>query len=164
MDISSLNGYTDQLISSAEQSQAKQKLEKIQNALTSAASGKSGEVDNPELMDACKTFEAYFLEQVFKEMEKTVPEHDYGDQATNNLVDYFKGNTIQSMAEQVADGEGLGLARQLYEQMSRNAAATVSPEELAKKTAAAVSPEELAEKTAAAVSSEEPAEKTTGEQ
>ncbi len=141
MDISSLNGYTDQLISSAKQSQAKQKLEKIQDALTSAASGKNGvsgkngEVNDPELMEACKTFEAYFLEQVFKEMEKTVPEHDYGDQATNNLVDYFKGNTIQSMAEQVADGEGLGLARQLYEQMSRNAAAAVSPEELAEKTA-----------------------------
>ncbi len=71
-----------------------------------------------ELMDACKTFEAYFLEQVFKEMMKTVPESE--DATNQKLVDYFKDSAITELAEQSADTQGLGLAQELFEQMKRN--------------------------------------------
>lgn len=74
-----------------------------------------------ELLDACKQFEAYFLEQVFKEMEKTVDcfkEDSSG--ANDSLVSYFKDETIQQLAETSTESQGLGLAQMLYEQMKRN--------------------------------------------
>lgn len=73
-----------------------------------------------ELMDACKQFEAYFLEQIFKGMEKTIPKNENGDNSTQNLLDYFKETTIQELAEQSTETNSLGLAQMLYEQMKRN--------------------------------------------
>jgi flagellar protein FlgJ len=73
-----------------------------------------------ELMDACKQFEAYFLEQVFKEMEKTIVKADDEDTSTSQLQDYFKDETIKELAEQSTDQNSLGLAQMLYEQMKRN--------------------------------------------
>ena len=146
MDISGLDGYTDLLTSQIRQDQAKQNYDKVKSALTRAsARSAAGKAEDPELMDACKKFEAYFLEQVLKEMQKTVPKHDYGDSSTNQLVDFFKEGTMQDMAQKVADGEELGLARQLYEQMSRNIAPlTLSDVEAAEAAgSAAVAPEEI---------------------
>ena len=75
-----------------------------------------------ELLSACKQFEAYFLEQVFKEMEKTVDcfKADQGSNPNNNLVDYFGDNAIQEFASTSTELQGLGLAETLYEQMKRN--------------------------------------------
>ena len=74
-----------------------------------------------ELMDVCKQFEAYFLEQCFKEMSKTVgTDSDFSSASTSTLVDYYKDNLIQNLAEQSTEKEGLGLAQMLYEQMKRN--------------------------------------------
>ena len=73
-----------------------------------------------ELMDACKQFESYFMEQIFKEMWKTVPEHDSKDQSTTNLVEFFRDSTIQELASQSTEKNGTGLAQMLYEQMKRN--------------------------------------------
>lgn len=73
-----------------------------------------------ELMDACKEFEAYFLEQVFKGMEKTVMKSEDKDPSTAHLVEYFKDNTIQELAAQSTENNSLGLAQMLFEQMKRN--------------------------------------------
>ncbi|MCR4908453.1 MAG: rod-binding protein [Lachnospiraceae bacterium] len=73
-----------------------------------------------ELMQACKQFEAYFIEQVYKGMEKTVPEEQFTSQSTGTLVKYYKDEMIKTMAEQTSDQEQLGLAQMLYEQMKRN--------------------------------------------
>ena len=75
-----------------------------------------------ELLDACKQFEAYFLEQVFKEMEKTVDcvKGEEDSDPNDNLVDYFKDFAVQELCDQVTDGEGIGIANTLYEQMKRN--------------------------------------------
>ena len=81
-----------------------------------AMSGKSDD----ELMKVCKEFESYFLEQVFKEMNKTIPKSEYQSQSTSNRVDYFKDNTIQKLASDSTEQNSLGLAQMLYEQMKRN--------------------------------------------
>jgi flagellar protein FlgJ len=74
-----------------------------------------------ELMDACKEFEAYFVEQVFKEVEKTIPKNEEDeDSYASQITDYFKDELIQEYSEQVSDSGSLGLAEQLYEQMKRN--------------------------------------------
>ena len=69
---------------------------------------------------ASADYSGYFLEQVFKEMNKTIPKSEYQSQSTSNLVDYFKDNTIQKLASDSTEQNSLGLAQMLYEQMKRN--------------------------------------------
>lgn len=74
-----------------------------------------------QLLDACKEFEAYFLEQIFKEMQKTVDVFKDGKTNPNDsLVGYFKDNAIQELASASTEKQGLGLAQMLFEQMKRN--------------------------------------------
>lgn len=74
-----------------------------------------------ELMDACKQFEAYFVEQMFKAMMKTIPSESESSGSMNSMLDYYKDQMIQSVAEETANQNGgLGLAQMLYEQMRRN--------------------------------------------
>ena len=49
-----------------------------------------------------------------------IPESESVSSSTRQLQDYYKEQMIQSYAEQSAQGEGLGLAQMLYEQMKRN--------------------------------------------
>ncbi len=69
-----------------------------------------------ELMDVCKSFESYFVEQVFKEMKKTVPKNE----ADNEYLDYFGDRLYQEYADEVTDSGDLGIAQLLYESMKRN--------------------------------------------
>ena len=72
-----------------------------------------------ELMGVCKDFEAYFLEQCFKEMMKTTgAEEKTGSMRT--LVDYYKDSLVQEIASKSTETGSLGLAQMLYEQMKRN--------------------------------------------
>lgn len=73
-----------------------------------------------ELMDVCKEFESYFLEQCFKEMLKTVDTDEFSSSSTSTLVDYYKDEMVRKIASESTDKEGLGLAQMLYEQMKRN--------------------------------------------
>lgn len=73
-----------------------------------------------ELMDVCKDFEAYFTEQMFKAMQKMIPESEEVSSYTRQIQDYYKEQMVQSFADQSANGDGLGIAQMLYEQMKRN--------------------------------------------
>lgn len=74
-----------------------------------------------ELMEVCKDFEAYFTEQMFKAMQKMVPESDSSVSSSNKqLQDYYKEQMVQSFAESSTETGGLGIAQMLYEQMKRN--------------------------------------------
>ena len=95
--------------------------------LKSVAKGDYSSATDDELMDACKQFEAYFLEQVFKQMAKTVNLTGDGDKSTSNLVDFFKDNTIAELATQSTESNSLGLAQMLYDQMKRNIGDTDIP-------------------------------------
>lgn len=73
-----------------------------------------------EMMEACKEFETYMIEQIYKNMEKTIMK---AEEEENEYETYFGDMRIQQYAQAVMDQGGLGLANQLYEAMSRNAAA-----------------------------------------
>lgn len=106
MDISSLyNSYFDNSINDTKNS-----------ALENTAKKDMTKASEDELMDVCKQFESYFVEQVMKEMVKTVPMTE----ESNQLMDYFKDMTIQELATEVTDRSNLGLAQIMYEQMKRN--------------------------------------------
>ena len=112
MDISGLtSAYTDLY-----QTQGSQSTNKLEGELKSDYT----KATDDELMDACKQFEAYFVEQMFKEMIKTIPESDTTSSYTSNLMDYYKDSMVQEIASDTTEQEGLGLAQMLYEQMKRN--------------------------------------------
>ncbi len=74
-----------------------------------------------ELMDVCKEFESYFIEQMFKGMEKMVPKHDHESNYAASITDYYKEELIKNYSAQtVKNGQGIGLAQKLYDQMKRN--------------------------------------------
>ncbi len=83
---------------------------------------KSQHASDDELWQACKSFESYFLEQVFKEMQKSVdalkPESE--DQSTATLVDFFKDQTLQEICATSVDTQSNGFAQMLYENLKRN--------------------------------------------
>lgn len=73
-----------------------------------------------ELKEVCKEFESYFMEQVYKEMFKSIGKEEKGDSSLASLVDYFKDTAIQTLASQTTEQSGGPLAQQLYKQMKRN--------------------------------------------
>lgn len=73
-----------------------------------------------ELMDACKEFEAYFLEQMYKSMIKTIPQSEGISSSNMTMMDYYKDQMVQNIAKETTDQNDMGLARMLYEQMCRN--------------------------------------------
>ncbi|MDD3368971.1 MAG: rod-binding protein [Lachnospiraceae bacterium] len=111
MDINGLASYSDYIASSQDAGTTK---------ASQTVSSVSKDSTDEELLGACKQFEAYFLEQVFKEMKKTVPKNEDADAPTSNLVDYFKDSALQQLTSDSTEKNGLGLAEQLYEQMKRN--------------------------------------------
>jgi len=112
LDISGLStNYSEVYASAANQSTAK--LEgKLKNDYSQAT--------DTELKDACNQFEAYFLEQVFKEMQKTVSITGESSDDSNAMMDYFKDKMVQEIAAQSTEKSSLGLSQMLYEQMRRN--------------------------------------------
>lgn len=90
-------------------------------ALTNKVSNQNYEnATDEELMEVCKEFEAYFLELMYKEMMKTVPESELTSGANSTLVNYFKDEMVKDVAAQTAEQSNMGLAQTLYEQMKRN--------------------------------------------
>lgn len=112
MDLSSLSNYYSSIANQASASA---------NAISNLSDEEIRQKSDDELMEVCKEFESYLLEQVFKEMEKT--SSIFGedeDGSSSQLVDYFKDTTIAELASQSTEQNGLGLAQMLYEQMKRN--------------------------------------------
>ena len=112
MDIGNLGSAYDDIYSQAV-SQSSSKLESQLKTDYSQAT-------DDELMDVCKQFEAYFLEQIFKGMMKTIPEAESSSQANSTLVSYYKDEMVKELASQSTEQNGLGLAQILYQQMRRN--------------------------------------------
>lgn len=111
MDIGNLTSTYNDIYASASRASAS----KLEGQLKSDYS----KATDDELMDACKQFEAYFLEQVFKGMEKTIPKNEDSESSTS-MLDYFKDEMLQDVAAESTEQNSLGLAQMLYEQMKRN--------------------------------------------
>ncbi len=131
MDIGNLSSYYADYYSQA----ADRSSSKLENQLKADYT----QATDDELMDVCKQFEAYFLEQMLKEMVKTIPESESSSQANSSLVSYFKDEMVKELAAQSTEQNSLGLAQSLYEQMKRNYGMdpnSITPQELAVRKAA----------------------------
>ncbi len=71
--------------------------------------------EDKELQEACKQFEAFFIQQLWKEMRSTL--------SNDGLIPKSQGEEIfQEMldaeyAKEATNNEGIGLAKMLYEQL-----------------------------------------------
>lgn len=90
------------------------------NALQSAFEKVDQNTTEEELMSACKEFEAYFIEQIYKGMEKTIMKSEERESGSQ-YMDYFGDMQVQAYAKKASEqGDGIGLAKELFEQMKRN--------------------------------------------
>ena len=113
MDISGLsNVYTEYLNQQTDNVSSKKMQDTVSKDYSKAT--------DDELLDVCKQFEAYFMEQVFKQMEKTIIKDESSTSNTGALVDYFKDSALQELTKTSTETQGLGIAQMLYEQMKRN--------------------------------------------
>lgn len=121
MDFSNITGmYADTYANAANQRAAG-----LQDKLKGADYAKATDA---ELMDACKQFEAYFIEQMYKGMMKTIPTNENNSNYTATMMDYYKDQMVQAVAEETTNQNGgFGLAQMLYDQMKRNFSTTEIP-------------------------------------
>ncbi len=83
--------------------------------LTNNLNNISAEATDEELLDACKEFEQYFVEQVIKKCTSTLSEFK-----DNDYMECFGDTLIESYAESITDSGQLGMAQMLYESMKNN--------------------------------------------
>lgn len=102
------------MFSKLQQNSGDSKAEKLQGKL-SGINGK--ETSDEEMMEVCKEFEAYLVEQVMKRMKDAMTD---SEEEENEYLSYFGDMMYQEYANQIAQNGELGLAQQLYESMKRN--------------------------------------------
>lgn len=90
------------------------KSEKLSSSLSNI---EKGAATDEELMQACKEFETYLVEQVIKNTRSAMlnDEDSQGD-----YMKMFGDRLNQSYAEMITDTADLGIAQMLYESMKRN--------------------------------------------
>lgn len=95
--------------------------------------------DSDKLMSVCKDFEEYFVEQMVKSMVKMASVNgssdaddysslfglssDSDDSYLSSMSSYYGSQMVTKLTESLCDdtnGNGIGLAKTLYEQMKRN--------------------------------------------
>ncbi len=70
-----------------------------------------------ELQKATQDFEAVLLNMVIKAMWKTIPESGLFEK--NNSTQIYEGLMHTSLSEEMARNGGMGIAKVLYQQLSR---------------------------------------------
>ncbi|SHL61555.1 Rod binding protein [Anaerocolumna jejuensis DSM 15929] len=103
------NYSVDAALAQAESSKSTSKIEDTLNKNLKNAS-------DDELMDVCKSFESYMVEQMFKEMKKSVG----SEEDESPYVSYFGDTLYQKYAEDVVDTGSMGIAQMLYDSMKHN--------------------------------------------
>lgn len=119
MDISSINSYNSDIIaSSMKQKQEQQKIDSFADALNEAAEAK----DDVKLKEACKEFESYFINYIFKQMQNSVYSINNGE----GLIKRSQGEEIftemlnEQYSEKATEQGGIGLANMMYRQLSQD--------------------------------------------
>lgn len=77
----------------------------------------AAEAKNKKLDNACKDFEAIMLNKIMSSMRDSLPEgglfeKSYGEKIFQSMLD-------EEMTRQMAHGKGIGLAKLLYEELSK---------------------------------------------
>ena len=91
------------------------------NALKKSLNQVSSDTSEDELMQVCKDFESYFVEEIIKEVKKNLlPEDDDKDASLSTMTDYTMDFAVEKVADEIIDQVGGNFTQSLYEQMKRN--------------------------------------------
>ena len=90
------------------------KAEKLSSSLNNI---EKGTATDEELMEACKEFETYLVEQVIKNTRSAMLEDE---DSQGEYMKMFGDKLNQSYAEMITETADLGIAQMLYESMKRN--------------------------------------------
>lgn len=104
----------DSLYLQSMQNASQAKTEKLSSSLSNI---EQGVATDEELMNACKEFETYLVEQVIKNTKSAMLEDE---DSQGDYMKMFGDKMNQSYAEMIAENANLGIAQMLYESMKRN--------------------------------------------
>ena len=91
--------------------------DKVQNTLN----GVNKKSSEDELMEVCKDFSSYFIEEVIKEIKENMTLKDEDEDASmSTLTDFHMDGVIEEISDTMLDQTGNSFVQQLYEQMKRN--------------------------------------------
>ncbi len=86
--------------------------------IQAAFNGKTEKNDLKSLKKACQLFESLFLNELFKEMRKTIPQQGLIKEQNSDRI--YKSMLDQEYATRMAESGGIGLGDMLYKQLSKN--------------------------------------------
>lgn len=104
----------DSLYLQSMQNASAAKAEKLSSSLNNI---EKGTATDEELMEACKEFETYLVEQVIKNTRSAMLEDE---DSQGEYMKMFGDKLNQSYAEMITETADLGIAQMLYESMKRN--------------------------------------------
>lgn len=92
------------------------------NAKTSALESKlngihTDSADDAKLMEACKEFETYLVEQVVKQVKETMLDEE---EDSTGYMKVFGDTMVQDISSTITESSDLGIAQKLFESMKRN--------------------------------------------
>ena len=99
--------------------QAKRASQDAQNAAAKGDTAAAKAKEDKALKEACKSFEAMFLNMMYREMRATV--HEGGLFGEDNARKIFEDMRDSEMAKEMAEAGGIGLGDMLYRQLSPQA-------------------------------------------
>lgn len=90
--------------------------------ITPTIGGSAAKLDkaHSDLMKASQQFESYFINEMLKEMRKTVPTDDDIMGGSNNDQQIFTDMADQAVADSVSKQGSFGIAKMLYSQLSKS--------------------------------------------
>lgn len=93
---------------------------KIELALTSGAAPAAEEAKNPKLIHAAQQFESMLLQEMLKPMRSG--QDSWGgdaEQSSDSSMDTISSFGTEAVATAISKGGGLGIARQVIQQVAR---------------------------------------------
>ncbi len=115
MDVNTIANSALQTYMAGSQRQAEE-IGQFQSVLDRAMEDKDA-VDKKEVLEACKSFESYFIQTMFREMRKTSLD-DGGFIGKSNAENIFTDMLDEEVSKQASEGGGIGLAAMMYKQLT----------------------------------------------
>ena len=111
----SMDGVSSYLNSQAVNGRNAEAANKVSNSISSVNANSSDE----ELTEAVESFESYMLEQVIKQVKKSVKPEDENS-STSQMTEFYRDSTIQNLASTMVKEYGGNFTKDLVAQMKRN--------------------------------------------
>ncbi|MBQ1473083.1 MAG: hypothetical protein II785_01025 [Lachnospiraceae bacterium] len=121
--MAAIDGFSSAYLDNIKMQQELQRSQASSAKTKGALNGLSNQPTEEELTDAVKSFESYFVEQMLKEMKKSVDAINGDkdkDPFVSSTVDYFMDSTIQTLAAQMVEDYGSSFTDTMVEQLKRN--------------------------------------------